>query len=380
MAEENCRPDNKGDTLSFEWLIPHMTKETFKKGEYLFKKGDNAEKMFYIQKGTIKLLEINIIVGKGSVIGEMGIFSPYKERTASAVCEEDLEAYTMPMNKEGIIQLFFNDPPLVIELIQLSIKRFIENLTTTIAAKQKIESDLKIAHKIQADMLPTVFPKRKEFDIYATMEPAKEIGGDFYDFFFINEDELCFIIGDVSGKGVPAALFMAITKTLLKTEALRELSAGEILYNANNRIVPENDECMFATVLVAILNIKTGNLKFASAGHNPPLLCTKDKGFEYLDLKKSFVLGGMANMKFVSCELTMKPNDIIFLYTDGVNEAMNIDDKQFTEPKLKKDINELQDKSVVEIIQGIRKKVKEFVKEAPQSDDITMLTVKFYGE
>jgi len=380
MVEEHYKPDKQDDTLSFEWLIPYMTQETFKKGEYLFKKGDNAEKMFYIQKGTIKLIEINIIVGKGSVIGEMGIFSPYKERTASAVCEEDLEVYTMPMNKEGIIQLFFNDPPLVIELIQLSIKRFIENLTTTIAAKQKIESDLKIAHKIQSDMLPRVFPNRKEFDIYATMEPAKEIGGDFYDFFFVNEDELCFIIGDVSGKGVPAALFMAITKTLLKTEALRKLSPGEIIYNANNRIVPENDECMFATVLVAILNIKTGKLKFASAGHNPPLLCTKDKDFEYLDLKKSFVLGGMANMKFVSCELTMKPNDIIFLYTDGVNEAMNIDDKQFTEPKLKKDINELKDKSVIEIIQGIRKKVKEFVKEAPQSDDITMLTVKFYGE
>jgi sigma-B regulation protein RsbU (phosphoserine phosphatase) len=262
------------------------------------------------------------------------------------------------------------------------LKAYMRDLEETTAARERIQSELRIASEIQASMLPRTFPPfpdRKEFDIFATMEPAKEVGGDFYDFFFIDEDKLCFLIGDVSGKGVPAALFMAISRILLKTEALRVIPPDEILYNVNNTLCPDNDASMFVTLFCVILNAETGEMQFANAGHNPPLINANGEGFEFIQLPKSFVVGPMPDTKYKFQKLTLRPNDTIFLYTDGVTEAMNPDSQLFSDERLKECLSGLKDKDVKEIISAVREQIAEFAQGALQSDDITMLALKYNG-
>ncbi|MFH0754014.1 MAG: SpoIIE family protein phosphatase [Candidatus Omnitrophota bacterium] len=374
------------------WPLSFMKKEFFKKGDTLFKAGDPADRMFYIAKGAINLVEIKKVVTQGAVIGEMGIFSPFKERTASAVCEEDLEVFTM--GKDEVIKFFGQDPTLAIELIQTSIKRFIENLKAETAARERIESELRVAQEIQSSMLPVVFPERKEFELFALMDPAKEVGGDFYDFFFVDEKRICFVIGDVSGKGVPAALFMAISKTLIKNEAMRGLSTDEILTRVNNIMYPDNATCQFVTVFCAILNVETGEVQYCNAGNNPPLVCDKSRCgccddpiencqragcYNYLKVPGGFVMGVMRNTLSQNNSITLLPGETIFLYTDGVTEAMNPAQEQFTEPRLKKILRDTQQKPVTEIIHHLREEVRAFADGAPQSDDITMLAVRYKG-
>jgi len=266
--------------------------------------------------------------------------------------------------------------------MQASLKEYIRKLMETTAAKERIESELQIAREIQTSMLPRIFPPfpdKKEFDIFATMEPAKEVGGDFYDFFLINENKLCFLMGDVSGKGVPAALFMMITKTLLKNAGLQDIPAHEILSRANNIVALDNSSAMFTTVFCAVLDIKSGEVEWANAGHNPPLVYQKDSGFAFLDTGKSFVLGPMPDFKYTSHKIRLDPGDMFFLYTDGVTEAMNTKQELFSEERLKDDLNKLKDKNITEIIKALRNEIATFVKDAPQSDDITMLALKYNG-
>jgi len=380
------KPENQTDTRKkdskddFSWLLSYMKKEKFRKGEMLFKMGDKADKMYYINKGSIKLAEINKIINEGQVIGEMGIFSPYQERMASAVCAEDLEAYTL--SKDELLKLCEQDHVLVFNLMQLSFARFIENLKKETETKERIKSELRIARDIQVNMLPgkfPPFPERKEFDIFATMEAAKEVGGDFYDFFFVDENKLCFLIGDVSGKGIPSALFMAITKTLLKTEALRGVKPDEILSRVNNILFPDNDACMFVTVFCVILDLETGRIQFANGGHNPPLIYSGSSGFDYLEAPKGLVVGIMPDTRFGYGQLLLKPEDAIFLYTDGVTEAMNPEGKMFSEERLKSCLVNFKGKDVSDMIYDVEAEIKFFVQGAQQSDDITMLALKYHG-
>ncbi len=260
---------------------------------------------------------------------------------------------------------------------------YIDDLKRTTMEKEKIESDLRIATEIQGSMLPRVFPAfphRDEFDIHATMIPAKEVGGDFYDFFFINKDELCFLIGDVSGKGVSAALFMVICKTLLKTEALRGLDPADVLTNVNVLLYPDNDACMFATVFIGIFNTKTGKLKYGNAGHNPPILYKGGKDPEYIQMETGLVLGVMDEIEFGKGELDMEKDDVLYIYTDGVTEAMNDDKVLFGEERLLEIVKRVKDESTEQIISTILKELSFFVKIAPQTDDITMVTFKYFGK
>ena len=263
------------------------------------------------------------------------------------------------------------------------LKLYIENLQETTAAKEKIESELKVATEIQASMLPRIFPPfpdRKEFSIYATMDPAKQVGGDFYDFFIIGDKKLCFLIGDVSGKGVPAALFMVISKTLLKTEGLRGYSPDEMLCRVNNILCPDNDATMFVTLFCVILDLETGEVEYANAGHNPPLICSGDGCFEFMDVSKSFVVGPMPDTEYQSVRSTLNPGDIMFLYTDGVTEAMNPEHQQFSEERLKDYLSSLSAMAPKDIIHAARAEIEAFVQGEPQSDDITMLALKFNGQ
>jgi len=264
-----------------------------------------------------------------------------------------------------------------------NLKMYMENLRETTAAKERIESDLRIAGEIQASMLPRTFPPfpdREEFGIFATMEPAKEVGGDFYDFFFIKENKLCFLIGDVSGKGVPAALFMAATRTLLKTAALRDIPPEEILFQVNNTLCPDNDACMFATIACAILNTETGEVELSSAGHNPPMIYRSGQDFVFVDVPKGIAAGVMEDVGYDKIALPLKPGDILFLYTDGVTEAMNPEDKIFSEERLQQCLSGVKPSDVENVINRVRAEITTFVREAFQSDDITMLALEFKGK
>ena len=367
-------------TRGFNWPVSYMKKECFQKGETLFKKGDKAEKMFYIKKGSLKLIEINKLIGEEEVIGEMGLFVPSRDRMATAVAQEGVEAYTM--EKDDVINLFQRDSSLALKLLELTIKRYSENLKAETAARERIESELRIAHDIQNSMLPRVFPpfpQRKEFDIFATMDPAKEVGGDFYDFFFVDKDKLCVIIGDVSGKGVPAALFMAISKTLFKTQALRGIPPQEIMTIVNDTLCLDNQMCMFVTVFFLILDTQTGEAEYCNGGHNPPLLCTQNGCFEFINVPKGFVVGAMEHLQCEGKRLMLKPNDTIFLYTDGVTEAMNPKKELFSENRLKEGLKLVKDKGLQDIVASMRREVSNHAQDEPQSDDITMLLLRYNG-
>jgi len=264
-----------------------------------------------------------------------------------------------------------------------SLKEHIEELKRTTAAKERIESELRVATDIQMSMLPRVFPPfpdRKEFDIFATMQPAKEVGGDLYDFFLVQPDKLCFIIGDVCDKGVPAALFMAITKALLKTAGMAGFPPDDMLSRTNNVLYPENDASMFATVFCAILDTNTGELIFANAGHNPPLHYDGSTSFDYIKLSKGFVVGPMPDIVFTCQSMTLRPGQAVFLYTDGVTEAADSNNEFYSEARLQQALTKLKDEDATGMVKGIQEDVATFIHGAQQSDDITMLAVRFLGK
>jgi sigma-B regulation protein RsbU (phosphoserine phosphatase) len=263
------------------------------------------------------------------------------------------------------------------------LKEYMENLKETTAAKERIESELKIAHDIQMGILPKIFPAfpdRPEFDIYATLEPAKEVGGDLYDFFFMDDDHFCFTVGDVSGKGVPAALFMAITKTLIKTKATQGLKAENILTRVNEDLSLDNPSVMFVTLFLGILNIRTGELEYCNGGHNPPYLIHTNGSLEPMETTNGMALGVMEDFQYTSKRIVLEKGTTIFMYTDGITEAMSEREELFSEERLENELSVLKDKSTKEMAAGIMERIRIFSEGVPQFDDITMLMLRFYGE
>ena len=256
-----------------------------------------------------------------------------------------------------------------------------EALKETIIAKEKIESELRIAHQIQMELLPTTFPpfpERTDFDIHAIIEPAKAVGGDFYDFFFIDDQHLCFTIGDVSDKGVPAALFMAKTKTLIKAAAANMYDSGKILEIVNKEVCFNNDSFMFVTLFIAILNTANGKICYTNAGHNPPLLVSNGNDPEFVAGTGSTALGIDVDSTFSSARLRLQYEDVLFLYTDGVTEARNKNNEFFTEERLLQEVAEHAKDPLEKLVTTILHKVKQFSKDAAQADDITILALKYF--
>ena len=248
-------------------------------------------------------------------------------------------------------------------------------------ANTRIDSELKYAKEIQESSLPAAFPAFpdyvKQFDIYALMDPAKEVGGDFYDFYIIDKDTLVFTVADVSGKGIPASLFMMRAKTTIKTYAEGGLAVADILTNANFQLCEGNDADMFVTAWIGFLNLKTGELKYSNAGHNRPLLRKANGNFEYLNGPAGFVLGGMEGIVYKEQSLVMEPGDEIFIYTDGVVEATNDKKQLYSDDRLHAVINIHKDEDVQNLCLSIRKDVDIFYDGSEQFDDITELCVKF---
>jgi len=258
-----------------------------------------------------------------------------------------------------------------------TLKRYIAD------AAARIDAELAFAKAIQHSSLPSVFPPypgRKEFDIHASMYTAKEVGGDFYDFYFVDEDTLAFLIADVSGKGIPAAMFMMQSKTLLKSCAESGMSVEQVFTTANEKLCEGNDAGMFVTAWMGLLNVKTGMLAFANAGHNLPLVKRADGSFEYLKTRAGFVLAGMEGIRYRRNELQLQPGDKIYLYTDGVTEATDANEKLYGEERLLNLINSHQAAAAKAICDAVKADVDAFVGEAEQFDDITMLCLIYNGE
>ncbi len=267
------------------------------------------------------------------------------------------------------------------ETMQTSLKKYMEDLAQATANKQKIESELAIAKEIQMSILPKIFPPfpdKKELNIYATINPAKEVGGDLYDFFFINEELFCFIIGDVSGKGIPASLFMAVAKTLLKITASSETSPSLILTKVNNELSSNNDSCMFVTVFIGILNINTGEVKYANAGHNPPIIKKAEDTF-WLKITPNPALGVFAGATYNEQKIKLNKDDMIFTYTDGINEAFNKEKEQYSLERLISVLKEKKTDYPKNIINDVLSDVYSFVSGAEQSDDMTILCLRYRG-
>ncbi len=262
--------------------------------------------------------------------------------------------------------------------MKTDLKKYILNLQKTTAEKERIAGELEAANKIQTSMLPRLFPPYPDMthlDLYATMEPAKEVGGDFYDFYLIDENKFSFCIGDVSGKGIPAALFMVITRTILKNQALKGSSLSEIFYQANNLLCSNNEENMFVSVFMGILDTSSGEMEYINAGHNPPLLSRARQDYEFLPVHKHLVLGAMDGFQYATQSTRLNPRDNIFIYTDGITEAANEQEELFGDNRMVETINKLKGKHVKEIIFGMRQELDRFVLDTPASDDVTMLTL-----
>ena len=255
-----------------------------------------------------------------------------------------------------------------------------KELSDAAAERERMAVELSLATTIQINMLPSRFPpypNRKDFDIYASMDAAKEVGGDFYDFYLLDNDRFAFLVADVSGKGIPAALFMMRAKMTIKSLAESGVDVNVILSEANEKLCEGNDAGMFVTAWLGVVDMKTGILSYASAGHNPPLLKHRNGAFDYLKTRSNFILAGMNGVPYRKHELQLLPGDELFLYTDGVTEATDSNEELFGESRLLDALNCVSDESVQERCKNVKRSIDSFVGSAEQFDDITMLSVRF---
>ena len=258
-------------------------------------------------------------------------------------------------------------------------RHLLEKQAADSAARQRIETELNVATQIQADMLPRIFPafpERREFDIHASMTPAKEVGGDFYDFFLVDRDRLAMVIADVSGKGVPAALFMVIAKTLLKNAVQMGLSPKDALEKVNDQLCENNEAEMFVTVWLGVYEISTGKLTAANAGHEYPAIRRAGGTFELWKDRHGFVLAGMENVRYREYELELGVGDTLFVYTDGVPEANDEANGLYGTDRMLAALNQRPNLGVEELLQQVKADIARFVGAAPQFDDITMLAIQ----
>lgn len=264
-----------------------------------------------------------------------------------------------------------------------ALKEYIENLTETTKAKERMESELKIAHTIQMNFLPKRFPLFQDvegFSLHAMLEPAREVGGDLYDFFMLPDGRLFFMVGDVSGKGVPAALFMAVSKTLVKGIAEHEHDPARLLEKVNAELCQDNEALLFVTMFCGILDLKTGEVVYSNGGHNPPLVVPSEGSPYWLPMPSGLVLGVVEEMVYETWRMTLAPGDKIVAYTDGVTEAMNLRDELYSDGRLLQEAGRLRSLAPEAFDAELMRSVHAFAGEAEQTDDITILVLEYRGQ
>lgn len=264
-------------------------------------------------------------------------------------------------------------------IMQKNLINYIQTLKETVAAKEKIERDIAIAREIQESLIPRNFPNRKEFDIFAKLIPARDVAGDLYDFLMVDDEHLCFAIGDVSGKGIPASLFMAVTKTLLRSKIAIGIEPAAIMTAINTELCRENASTMFVTFFIGILDIRNGELQYCNAGHNSPLLKDRDDLVYLCQNKSQPSLGILDEAKYSNTMIKLKKDDVFFLYTDGITEAINKDNSEFSETKLYEVVDQNKNANVQDIVCSVLSAVSEHANGAEQSDDITVFVLKYNG-
>ncbi|GHV83510.1 hypothetical protein AGMMS50212_08500 [Spirochaetia bacterium] len=337
---------------------------------------------------AILLAGILAIVLSGSLTRPIGKLAAYARR----IGEGDLDSKITIKGKDEIAEL-----GTILSKMTTDIKEYINNLNRVTAEKERINSELNVASDIQNDMLPHISPtfsNNKRFSIFAKMEPAKEVGGDFYDFFYIDtaETKIVLVIADVSGKSVSAALFMVIAKTLIKQQMLHYGDPAAVLDHVNKVLCEDNPRCMFVTVFICSIDLTTGQMIYANGGHNPPLLARgeprtigsaetaeSNQPYQFIPLKKGIPLGMMETSQYKTSFLQLNYGDKLYLYTDGINEAMNIHDNQFGNDRFLETANKFRDLPPKEFDEAIRREVEGFVADAEQSDDITTLSMRYTG-
>lgn len=265
------------------------------------------------------------------------------------------------------------------EHMREDLKKYVLQLRETVATKERIESDLRIAHAIQMDLVPKTFPPfpdRKDMDMFGILEPAREVGGDFYDFFMPDDHHIFLFIGDVSGKGMPAALFMAVTRTLLKAISREKRSPAVILRTLNNDLAEDNDSNMFVTLFCALLDLKDGTCRFSNGGHNPPYILRAGGDIVRLPLTGDTIVGVIPDTEFNEATIGLDSGDMLFLYTDGVTEAMNPANELFEETRLEDALRQNKGQTSMQVVHSTQEIMRTFISGAEQSDDITMLVFR----
>ena len=265
------------------------------------------------------------------------------------------------------------------------LKTYMANLTKETAEKERLATELDVAKDIQRGMLPKDFPARSDVELYATMTPAKEVGGDFYDFYMLDETHLAITVADVSGKGIPAALFMVISKTVLNNFAenfYKQNGLAPVVAAANEQLCANNEAMMFVTAFIGVLDLETGEFVYVNAGHNPPVIYRAESNHcDFLDVKKNFVLGPMDGIPFIEQRTTFKRGDLLFIYTDGVTEALNVAEEEYLPERLIKFMNATDCRADLQtLLKAVRADVADHVGDAEQSDDITMFALRFKGK
>ena len=342
------------------------------------------ERNSFVRKVLITMILVAAAVSLGQVfylgrrlLHPLQIITKEASRFASENEMRDEKLSSVIKNRDEIGQL-----ARAIDQMEEQIQSYVEKITSITAEEEKMRTELSLAARIQLEALPgtfPAFPDRNEFDIYASMKLAKDVGGDFYDFFLVDDDHLCLVIADVSGKGIPAALFMMVSRTILANIAMMGMSPKEVLEKANEAICANNKEEMFVTVWLGILEISTGKVTAANAGHEYPVLKKPDQDFEILIDKHGFVLGGMEEVKYREYEFDMEPGAKLFLYTDGLPEATDNEQNMFGVELMMDALNESLNLSTKEILDHMKGRVDGFVGSAPQFDDLTMLCIEYFG-
>ena len=345
---------------------------------------DMSEVRAYLNSFLINMLLISF-----AIIGITIILYIFFVRKMVTKPVGKLTAFTQEITKTGMFENQHIDIKTGDEIESLSqsfnfmlaeLENYIANLSKVTAEKERIGAELDIAKHIQASMLPCIFPafpERKEFDIYATMEPAKEVGGDFYDFFMVDDTHLAIVMADVSGKGVPAALFMVIGKTLIKDHTTPGRDLGKVFTEVNQLLCESNSEELFITAFEGVLDLVTGEFVYVNAGHEMPFICKAGGDFEPYKIRAGFVLAGMEGMKYRAGSMTLEPGDKIFQYTDGVTEATNLKNELYGMNRLGAILNKVKGGTPNDILPAIKKDIDEFVGDADQFDDITMLCLEY---
>jgi phosphoserine phosphatase RsbU/P len=298
----------------------------------------------------------------------------------------DMENIRTAMNRGAFD---FLTKPINFEDLEITINKTLEEIRLVRKSQEEhhqlmyIQHDLETAREIQKAILPMEFPPfphRLDFDIHATMEPAREVGGDFYDFFMIDNDRLGFVIGDVSGKGVTAAIFMAVSRTLIRATGLKGISVNECIDYANHLLCNESTSCMFVTVFYGILHTDTGLVEYVNAGHNPPWLLKTGGSVHPVHLTGGTVMGFLDDENYAFKSVQLTSGDCLFLYTDGITEAFNKEDEQYGDERLEALLSDIGKAPVAELITQTVASVKQFTGSTPQSDDITLLAIRYFGK